>query len=421
MCRQTKRVNPTVACGPHPRKPRSTSGDPSGTSTDHRSHHGLSGRLVSALEARDGRGVRTRLLVVTLALAACETYVAPPRIQSLNVEAGIYDPARGPLEVKLSGAVDLATVSLDLFIDQRSREGELCVPDANGVLAEGCAGEALRVLGPCTPKSAPSERTDDQRTRFRCGSGGAIIAGAARDSLTLELDGRHTPFERYTVRLGVGLTGVEGADTGVPSEARFSVKSDVPLAPTDFAPGMFFAVVDIFEPIPAQFQFWFWIAVKPETGELRLYAADADPKDMSIDPKVNRDPVLWVADPGPPTGATLSAAGQVADVDGQRLLRIFPFRLLVTVPPVEAVSTEVNARVTQGEFPGAPPLTRDIIEGTMQSPGVFLGLDAERAALGAGRGSIALVRLTEAEQPPFASILEVGLTEDAVKNPSFDD
>lgn len=358
------------------------------------------------------------LIVVTGLILGCETYVAPPTIESLNVQAGVFDPAIGPLEVKFSGALDLATVNLSVLVDRRSREGGLCLADG-GELPAGCSVEASRVLGPCALASSPSERAEDGRTRFRC-TGGAVVASTGRDALTLEVEGALVPFERYTIQLAAGLTGADGADTAVPAEARFSVKSDLPLAPTDLAPGMFFAVVDIFEPIPAQFHFWFWFAVKAETGEIRFYAADADPLDMSIDPKISRDPAQWKGDPNPPTGAILSAAGQVADQGGQRLVRIFPFRLLVTVPPVEALATEISARITTGPFPGAPAMEREILEGTMQSPAVFLGLDSERAALGAGRGSIAMFRLTESEQPPFATLLAAGVTEESVKNPSFD-
>lgn len=366
--------------------------------------------------------MRTGLSIAAFCLiGGCETYLAPPDIASLNVEAGVYDPASGPLTATLSRAVDLASVDLTLFVDRRSREGGLCVrAGADAVLPDGCAGEATVVLGPCPLASSPSDRTDDQRTRFRCSTGGSVIVSTERDALVLELDGALVPFERYTLQLAPGLTSGEGADTGVVTEARFSVKSDLPLAPTDLEPGMFFAIVDIFEPIPAQFQFWFWFAVKPETGELRFYASDADPQDMSIDPKVNRDPTLWKADPNPPTGATLSARGQVADSGGQRLLRIFPFRLLVTVPPVEALATEISARISMGEYPGAPAMTREIVEGSMASPAVFLGLDSERAALGPGRGSITMFRLLESEQPPFLTILGTGVTEEEVKNPSFE-
>lgn len=336
------------------------------------------------------------------------------------MEAGVYDPERGPLEVTFTGPVDLATVNLSLFVDRRSREGELCVAADGAMLPTGCSMPAARTLGPCPLATSPSSRTDDGRVRFECAAGGAVIAKTDRTGLALELEGALVPFERYTIDIAPGLTSAAGADTGVATQARFSVKSDLPLAPTDLMPGMFFAVVDIFEPIPAQFQFWFWFAVKPETGELRLYAADADPVDMSVDPKVVRDPARWTPDPNPPRGVTLAASGQVSDQGGQRLVRIFPFQLLVTEPPVEAVGTEVSARITLGEFPGAPAMTREILEGTIQSPGVFLGLDSERAALGPGRGAIVMFRLTEAEQPPFASILATGVTEAQVKEPSFE-
>jgi len=360
------------------------------------------------------------LLPLFLALdlgLGCETYVAPPGIDHLSVEAGVYDPEGGPLSVKLTKPVDLATLSLSLFVDHRGTEGDLCL---GMPLPEGCSDDAaLQVLGPCAPKTAMSDRTEDGRTRFLCAMGGAIIVSTDRTEVVLELEGKLVPFQRYTLDLASGLTSAEGANTAVPTQARFSVKSDIARGPTDFQPGMFFAVVDIFEPIPAQFQFWFWFAVKPETGQLAIYAADADPKDMSIDPKVNRIPADWVSDPVSDKGATLSAVGQIADIGGQRLIRFFPFHLLVIVPPVEAVATEVSARVSRGEFLGAPAIEREIIEGTMSSPAVFLGLDAERAALGPGRGAIALFRLTPEEAIPVSALLGRGVTEQDVINPVF--
>lgn len=356
--------------------------------------------------------------VITLyACGACDAYRSPPELESANLERGELDPALGPLELRLSTPIDPATLSIELRLDRRGTEGELCIGDEASRPA-GCGGEATLVLGPCTADPGIAERLEDG-VKYPC-EGGAMIADGELTRLRFETTSRLIPYQRYVLIFAKGLADREGLERGIPLELIFQVKGDLPLAPTDFRPGMFFSVVETFEPISAQFHFFFWIVVNPETGELRAFAADADPADPAVDPKVNRDPSIWVADPNPPSGSNLRASGQVADGPDGRIVHVFPFLLSVPVPPVDAVGAEVGARIRVGTLPAVPGGDREIIEGTMYAPEVFLGLDDQRSALGPGRGTMLLFRLSEEESPPLESLLPVGMTLEDIER-AFDD
>jgi hypothetical protein len=350
---------------------------------------------------------------------ACETYVPPPSVAATNLAAGgLLDPGAGALRLELSEPIDPATFTLSMRNDVRGLEGELCTADAGGALPEGCARVAEPVIAPCALDPTTAERADDG-LRYVC-TGGAVRVDAARRVIHVEPTQRYAPYGRYVVSIAAALAGDSGRRTGVPLEVVFQVAGDLPRAPTTFTSGQFFAVIDIFEPIPAQFQFFFFVAVRPETGELRFFAADADPNDASIDPKTNRDPKLWKVDVADTTGATLRADGQVADTANGQLLRIYPFTLLVKTPPVEGLGTEVTARVERGTIAGAPAGDRDLITGTMSSPSVALGLDAERSDLGPGRGAIQLFRLAADEERPLESLLPVGADPAIIRAPFGD-
>jgi hypothetical protein len=299
-----------------------------------------------------------------------------------------------------------------LVVDRRGFEDEPCVGPGD---PEGCSETPPTLLGPCSADPARAEVIAGG-VRYQC-EGGTFEIDAGATRLALFPLTSYAPYERYALRIAAGLTGTDGHARGVPLVAIFQAAGDLPLAPTDFEPGMFFAVIDTFEPIAAQFHFFFYLAVKPETGELRYFAVDADPIDPATDIRTNREPRDWKTDPLDGTGATLRAAGQVADGPDGRVIYINPFLLKVAVPPVEAVGTEVGARVRTATLAAIPGGARELIEGTMYSPAVFLGLDGERSDLGPGRGTALLFRMHPDEQPPLEDFLSPGVTVDEIVRP----
>lgn len=349
-------------------------------------------------------------LVLVVLCASCEAYEAPPKIAAMTVTRGLYDPATGPFEVTLSAPVKLASVELTLRTDRRNLEGMTC---AAGV--DGCAAPSEVVLGPCKVEAAKAERVEGtDRVRYPC-QGGAILTDASRTSVRLETVGNLVPYERYTLELAPGLEDDAGRVLHTGDLARFQVKGSYALAPTTFEKGMFFTIIDIDMPVRAQFQFAFWIDVKPETGEVRVFGTDIDPVDpTAIDPKTNRMPADWKTDPRPPTGTTIRASGQVTDSADGRLLIVYPFRLSVAVPRVEAPASEMSGRFDRAMPVGGPMEDRDVVRGALFTPAVTLGEGAEAAAVGEGRGTLTMYRMTSTEQYPLTSL---GFTDAELAHP----
>jgi hypothetical protein len=346
-----------------------------------------------------------KLALLPLIAFGCESYQPPIEIERVNVDRGVYDPAAGPLAVRFTGPIDPASLTFSLFLDRRGTEGEMCLGES---LPGGCPGEAAAILGPCKADPSMAERVDEG-VRYVC-QGGAFVLDLTQQEIVIEPEARLIPYERYVLVFAPGLTDRAGIDRATALELIFQRKGDLPRGPTTFQGGMFFSVVEAFEPVNSQFHFFFWMIVDSETGEFRTFAADADPEESSIDPKVNREPGRWIADPNGPTGSFITGQGQIADDADGRVLQVYPFLLSVSSPRVDAVSAEVGARIRTGTLPGYPGGDREIIEGTFYSPEIYLGVEGQRAALGPGRGKIELVRLFEDETVPLETLVPRGKT-----------
>lgn len=355
-----------------------------------------------------------RWLAVTLLLcSACfETYDAPPEVASINLEQGLYDPQSGPLRLNFTEPVDLKTLRVTLFLGRTNAEQDLCEPDQAGALPDGCTDEARAVVGPCATTLDKADPDSRDELRFLC-DGGIVTVGPDNSSLSIEPAINLTPFERYILRIDTGLTDAGGRARSVPLDVIFQVKSNLPCEPIDFESGWFFTIFDIQEPISAQFHFVFWIQVNDQTGQIRAYGSDIDPNDATVDPDTNRDFTQWYIDPFPPTGATIVAEGQVAEIDGAVVLVVFPFTLSVIQPRVEAPGAELNGRATERAVTGTndpPGTTRQVIDGRLNGPAVFLGDGEGQMFLGAGAGGATFIRLNIAEAPDLRSILPKGVT-----------
>ncbi|MFO0724422.1 MAG: hypothetical protein U1E65_11600 [Myxococcota bacterium] len=355
------------------------------------------------------RALRRFLLVssaAALLVSGClDAYVPPPGLAALDLSDGTFDPLKGALSVAIDGLIDPSTLDVSVLVERRGLEGDLCL--AGAPLPQGCAAEATPALLHCRADPAKAERADTG-VRYPCQDGGALELALDNKTLRFLPITHFIPYERYVIHFEPGLSDQSGHRHGVAVELNFHVAGDLARAPTDFKPGVFFAIVDTQVPIPAQLQFWFYLAVRPETGEVRIFGADVDPKDMATDPKTNRIPNDWYLDPNPPTGSSIRASGQVAESTDGRILHVYPFHLQTVVPPVEVVGMELSGRFRVGRMPGGPSEDRELMEASMTAPQVYLGLDNERAALGAGRGVVTMMRLTSTETPSLPDMLPTG-------------
>ena len=367
--------------------------------------------------------MRTPLILAGLGslLAACPApYDPPPELIALNVDKGLYDPTAGPLQLTFSEPLVLRTMTLTLRLDRHTIEYDACLKDSAGNLPPDCEEEATAVLGPCTTNGAAASREPnaDGSIKFEC-EGGSISVSTDNQTVTLETRTSLTPFESYTIDIEAGLEDAGGRTRGVPIRSVFQVASPIACAPTDFRSGFFFAIFDIEVPIAAQFHFFFWIQIDAATGQLRAYGADADPNDPMADTKLNRNPAEWFADTRPEGGAVIEANGQIGEADGDKLVVVYPFDLLVAVPPVLAPGAELAARVTTGPVAGtpAPPDDREHIIGRLFGPQVIFGSGDDQSDLGAGNGTVTMFRIEPSEAPAKTELLRPGVTEADIEAP----
>ncbi len=364
---------------------------------------------------------RALLLPTALLLACPQPYDPPPDIDALNIDRGLYDPTTGPLQITFSEPVLLRSMTIALRLDRHTIEYDACVEKEDGSLPEGCAEAATAILGPCTLSGATADpdHRDPDTFKFNC-DGGNITVSADQKIVTLEPNTTLTPYERYSIDVDAGLEDADGRVRGVGIREVFQVASNIACGPTTFESGMFFAIFDIEVPIPAQFHFFFWSEVNPDTGQLRAFGADADPHDEMTDTKLNRVPSDWFADTRAEGGAIVEATGQVATVDGDTVVVVFPFDLRVAVPPVLAPGAELNARVSRGEVAGTPaPMgDTDLIAGRLFGPKVFFGEGADQSDLGMGNGTVRMFRINDLSNiPSKPELLRRGVTVEDIEAP----
>lgn len=345
-----------------------------------------------------------------LCSAACERYEAPPRIESSNLTRGAYDQDEGPLRLTFEKPLDPTTLRLSVFLDRTNVENDLCVAGEEGMPA-GCEREAVSLAGPCERRPDSEFRLDDpsQGRAYRC-PGGSFIISPDDTTLSISLESALIPFERYVLVFEPGLANADGRTLRIPLVQRFQAAGAFELGPIDFEPGMYFTVFDVTMPVNAQFHFLFYVWVNRETGETRMFGADLDPKDETVQPDSNRNPADWILDPNPPTGATIAAIGQMADTSGGRALAVFPFQLKIVQPAIEAADTELSGNFRSALVAGGPSDERETVSGSMFAARVFLGDGGSRAELGSGSGRIFMFRLDPAEEPPVEALLPDGVT-----------
>lgn len=349
-------------------------------------------------------------LLVLPALLGCESYEAPPKIDSINLTRDTYEQDSGPLEIAFQKPLDPSTVKLSVLLDRTNRENELCLPGESG-LPEGCPLEATTIAGPCERRPDAEFRLDDPSLgrAFTC-PGATFIMSPDDSTLSVSLESALTPFERYVLVFEAGLRGADGRTLNIPLIRRFQAAGAFDLAPISFPSGMFFTVFDVTAPVNAQFHFYFYVWVNQETGETRMFGADIDPKDETVQTDSNRNPADWILDPNPPTGASIAAAGQLADTKDGRALAVFPFQLKIEQPAIEASDTELSGKFQTDVIAGGPTDEREVVRGSMFAARVFLGVGGERAELGSGSGQIFMFRLSEEEAPPVEALLPDGVT-----------
>ena len=343
------------------------------------------------------------ILTVVFLLGGCfPKYDPPPELLTINLEQGLYDPSKGPLELVFTEPVVLKTVELTLYLGRTDEDFRLCIPDKNGELANGCTEEARVIIGPCKANPANARVDEDLSDGliFSC-EGGEMSMDSANRTLSVYPQTSLAPFETYRVEVSAGLEDENGRNRKVPIGESFQVKSNIPCQATDFESGFFFSTFDIEAPARGQFHFLFWVQVNPETGQTRLYGSRLRPQD-GIDPTSNRNYSDWFIDRDPQTGSDILATGQTARIGTEEVFAVYPFTLNVNQPRIIAPGVELSGQLIQSKVDGAGEEERDLVNGRLSGPQILLGEGADQTDLGAGYGTATMFRLLDSEAPALA-------------------
>ena len=256
-------------------------------------------------------------------------------------------------------------------------------------------------VGPCRadPAKAIVGGADNSQLKFEC-PGGEITVGANNQSILLTSLKGLSPFETYRVVVGAGLEDQAGRTRKVPIESTFQVKSNVPCAPSTLESGFFFTIFNIEAPARGTFQYLFWIQVDAATGQIRLYGTKIVPND-GIDPLTNQNFKDWQINTDPQKESFISASGQTAEVSGEKVIVVHPFVLRINQPKITAEGVELNGLMSTAVIPGASSDQRDVIQGRLSSPAIFLGEGESESNLGPGYGTASFFRLLPSEAPTF--------------------
>jgi hypothetical protein len=310
------------------------------------------------------------------------------------VLAGCLDPYRPPPAATLIGISPAIAVGFDRPMDLTTVEVSL------STLPEGAV-----VAGPCRFAGVDAERDLETGTaRYHC-PGATLTASATEDRIELLPDFALSPFGSYRVELSAGLRGQDGRAWRIATTLDFSVPGSLPLAPTRFASGVFFAAIQTTQPVPALLTFVMYLEVDSATGRLKVFGADFRPKD-GVDRATDRDPRDYTPYPDPPSGSWFASTGQVSDQPSALL--VFPFALSAPNPPVIAECAQLSGRTSTRAIDGAPSGAREVVDAALSAASVVLG--SAQISLGPANGHATLFRLREDEAPSPSSLLPAGHT-----------
>ncbi|HRG96804.1 MAG TPA: hypothetical protein PLR99_11180 [Polyangiaceae bacterium] len=354
-------------------------------------------RLVAALLA-----LTSPALVVATGSVGCETFVAPPEVTIRGAKDGVLTDTKAPLVLEFSKSIRKDTLNIKVVPLETDLEGNLLDEQGN-------PEAELKPLFSYTQN--PSEA-----------SGVEVLGGTAEllgDDAGLVV--RPTaPFpvgQKLALLIEPGLTSrAEGRATTTRRRILFSYDFRCSAArPTKvMQSGIYFALLDIQEPVPVQIQLWGDLIVDPATGVVRAQFTNADRKPAQKCPQACSAETVCRLLPAPdcvppslkagtvdeypdfipnftrPTGYTVTITGCAEDQDENTAAFVSaPANLVVEKPEVQ-----VNGLILTAAFKKEP-------NGTVRSTGTVTGSEIVFGSqrLSSGRGT-ATIRTVPADEAP---------------------
>ncbi len=346
--------------------------------------------------------MRAQILLTTIILGAsiafaggaCEEYEAPPQPVLEGLSSGVLSDPRAPLKLDFGTAIDPATLRVKIAIFETDAEGNLKDEDED-------PESTLRVLLQRDPDEGDFGVTTD------------IDAEGGRATLNAQAALPVGPKLVLIVEPGLASSSGRISNYRVRIPFSFAVKCDAK-ASSKFQSGVYFALLEVDQPLGVQIQLLGAMEVDPATGALAGQFTNADrnaaqtcpmpcgsadvcrllPAPECVPPSMRAGTAdEWpdfVPNSTPPTGYTFQVQGCAVD-DGEAAgVLTAPATMTVEQPKVTVEGLTMTAQFA-ADGAGVVRAT-----GSLTADTVRLGTNP----LGAGKGSLTAIRIPDDKVPP---------------------
>lgn len=330
------------------------------------------------------------LVPVIASAMACDSYDPPPKAEIIGLQQGVLSDSRAPLVLFFGMPVDPDTLTVRLALNETDPEGNLFDED-------GDPDSQLKVLVARDPLdgdvASKNELTDDDSV------------------LVMRPEAALPVGPKLVLVVEAGLKSKAGKENKVRQKISFSYTVKCGAAkPTTLQSGIYFALLEVQEPLGVQIQLYGALDVDAATGAVsgQFTNADRNPEQKCPTPCGSADVCRlspapecvapsqragtadewadFVPNVTPPTGYSFSVQGCAVD-DGEATgVLTAPATMVVESPRVT-----VEALTMTASFAKDGRATGSLVADTVRLGG---------NPLGAGRGTMTAVRIPDDRLPP---------------------
>lgn len=330
------------------------------------------------------------VFVVFVATAmACESYDPPPKAEIIGLQQGVLSDSRAPLVVSFGMPVDLDTLTVRVALNETDPEGNLFDEDED-------PDSQIKVLVARDPLDG------DVASKNVLEDGDATLVMIPEAALPVG--------PKLVLIVDAGLKSKAGKENKIRQKISFSYTVKCGAAkPTKLQSGVYFALLEVQEPIGSQIQLYGAFDVDPATGAISGQFTNADrntaqqcpmqcgsadvcrllPAPECVAPSQRCGTAdEWpdfIANVTPPTGYSFSVQGCAVDDGESTGVLTAPATMVVESPRVT-----VEALTLTASFSADGRGTGSLVADTVRLGG---------NPLGAGRGTMTAVRIPDDRLP----------------------
>lgn len=331
------------------------------------------------------------LLVPFVASAmACESYDPPPKVEIVDLQQGVLSDSRAPLLLSFGMPIDPDTLTVRVALNETDPEGNLFDEDED-------PDSQLKVLIARDPLDGDVASKNE------------LIENDS--ALIMRPEAALPVGPKLVLVVEAGLRSKAGKENKIRQKISFSytVKCGAD-KPTTLQSGIYYALLEVQEPLGVQIQLYGAIEVDPVTGALsgQFTNADRNPDQQCPTPCGSADACRLLPAPecvppsqragtadewpdfvpnvAPPTGYSFSVQGCAVDDENGTGVLTAPATMVVESPRVT-----VEALTMTASFDADGRATGSLVADTVRLGG---------NPLGAGRGTMTAVRIPDDRVPP---------------------